>query len=196
MDEPWVIIALLGAVVFIFAFIQSRSTKSVSEQPEVVREMEETFEQFAKELEEDNRQLMSHLSELKGQYELQNRGLQERIDKLEGELRKVELPISQPAPRVIISRLKSPGTVNTTSPEVSSSSPDSPTTSRTSQQQEAPQQEEVSSARISERYHQIFELYGQGKSIEYIAKKMEMNKGEVQLILTLAEQEEALRVQK
>lgn len=195
MDEPWVIIALLGAVVFIFAFIQSRSSKSVSEQPDVVREMEETFEQFAKELEEDNRQLMNHLSELKGQYELQNRGLQERIDKLEGELKKAELPAAQPVSRVVVSRLKPMGVQSAKSLEAYSPSHDSPSPSKVPYQ-EASIQEEVSSPRISERYQQIFELYGQGKSIEYIAKKMEMNKGEVQLILTLAEQEEALRVQK
>ncbi|GLX68510.1 DUF6115 domain-containing protein [Paenibacillus glycanilyticus] len=47
---------------------------------------------------------------------------------------------------------------------------------------------------IQMRYAELFELYHQGKSIEAIAKKMNMNKGEVQLILQLAKQEEKANV--
>ncbi|WP_042160514.1 DUF6115 domain-containing protein [Paenibacillus gorillae] len=46
---------------------------------------------------------------------------------------------------------------------------------------------------IQSRYAELLELYSQGKSIELIAKKLGMNKGEVQLILQLAKQEEGAR---
>jgi DNA-binding NarL/FixJ family response regulator len=45
--------------------------------------------------------------------------------------------------------------------------------------------------KIQVRYSELFQLYGQGKSIEVISKKLGMNKGEVQLIIQLAKQEEA-----
>ncbi|MDI4646192.1 hypothetical protein [Cohnella hashimotonis] len=42
---------------------------------------------------------------------------------------------------------------------------------------------------ISERYAELLELHERGRSVEQIAKAMNMNKGEVQLILQLAKRE-------
>ncbi|MNG03181.1 hypothetical protein D3C84_862490 [compost metagenome] len=47
---------------------------------------------------------------------------------------------------------------------------------------------------IRDRYVELFELYDQGKSIEAVARKLGMNKGEIQLIIQLAKQEEGARV--
>jgi hypothetical protein len=47
---------------------------------------------------------------------------------------------------------------------------------------------------IRERYAELFQLYDQNKSIDYIARKLGMNKGEVGLILELARQEERFNV--
>ena len=44
------------------------------------------------------------------------------------------------------------------------------------------------------RYAELFRLHEQGKGVETIAKKLGMNKGEVNLILQLARQEERSRV--
>lgn len=44
-------------------------------------------------------------------------------------------------------------------------------------------------AAISERYAELLELYERGRSVEQVAKAMNMNKGEVQLILQLAKRE-------
>lgn len=46
---------------------------------------------------------------------------------------------------------------------------------------------------IQHRYKQLLELYHSGKSIDTIAKQMQLNKGEVQLIIQLARQEEKQR---
>ncbi len=43
---------------------------------------------------------------------------------------------------------------------------------------------------IRERYQELFELYEQGKSVDYIAKQSGIQRGEVQLILQLAERED------
>lgn len=47
---------------------------------------------------------------------------------------------------------------------------------------------------IRERYAELFRMHEQGKSIEAIARKEGLNKGEVQLILQLSRQEERHRV--
>ncbi|MDG0812448.1 hypothetical protein [Cohnella rhizosphaerae] len=44
-------------------------------------------------------------------------------------------------------------------------------------------------ALIRDRYAQLLELYERGRSVEQVAKAMNMNKGEVQLILQLAKRE-------
>ncbi|HZG75674.1 MAG TPA: hypothetical protein VEZ72_07425, partial [Paenibacillus sp.] len=48
---------------------------------------------------------------------------------------------------------------------------------------------------VKSRYKEVFDLHDSGKSIEYIAKKLGKNKGEVQLILGLAKQEEPVHGQ-
>ena len=48
--------------------------------------------------------------------------------------------------------------------------------------------------KIKERYAELFRMHEQGKSIEAIARKEGLNKGEVQLILQLSRQEERHRV--
>jgi hypothetical protein len=53
-----------------------------------------------------------------------------------------------------------------------------------------PEVEEIKT--ITERYAELFDLYRQGKSIEFIAKKIGMNKGEVILIIDLAKQGEEI----
>lgn len=54
-------------------------------------------------------------------------------------------------------------------------------------------QPDLAERAIKSRYKLLFDLYEEGKSIEAIAKKLSLNKGEVQLILGLAKQEEAYR---
>jgi hypothetical protein len=46
---------------------------------------------------------------------------------------------------------------------------------------------------IRYRYMELFALEKQGKSIDHIAKKLGMNKGEVMLIIQLAKQEDRTR---
>jgi hypothetical protein len=53
--------------------------------------------------------------------------------------------------------------------------------------------EAASPAGIRGRYRELFALYDAGKSVDYIAKKSGMNKGEVMLILQLAKREEQHR---
>ena len=45
---------------------------------------------------------------------------------------------------------------------------------------------------IKSRYAELFDLYEQGKSIDMIAKSTGLQRGEVQLIIQLAKQEESV----
>ena len=45
---------------------------------------------------------------------------------------------------------------------------------------------------IKSRYAELFDLYEQGKSIDMIAKTTGLQRGEVQLIIQLAKQEESV----
>jgi hypothetical protein len=50
------------------------------------------------------------------------------------------------------------------------------------------------SLNMKKRYAELFNLHDQGKGVEIIAKKLGMNKGEVNLIIQLSKQEERSRV--
>ena len=185
MDEPWILVVLLGLAIIVYAMIRSRSWRRNASRSELVKEMEDAFEQFAEELEADNRELMRHLSELKERYDTENRQLQQRIAGLEQELMQLKQMKSKEPQRVIISRYKK--TVEHEPGREAVSAGGGAAAARPETEPDG------DPARITERYQPIFQMYEQGKSIEYIAKKMLMNKGEIQLILKLAEQEEALR---
>lgn len=177
MDSPWLWVCLLGAVIFIFSWIRSKSTLQSSQQSDLTVEMEETFERFAQDIVSDNEKLLHHIEQLKEQYEKKNDGLKQQVVRLEQELQE----------------LKSQGNQH----DMQQTTLQKPT-SECSESKDLEQvvDEAPENVRISERYKELFALYAQGKSIEYIAKKMNMNKGEVQLIVTLAEREEVLRAEK
>ncbi|MNC80265.1 hypothetical protein D3C75_1330060 [compost metagenome] len=54
-----------------------------------------------------------------------------------------------------------------------------------------PEEAEPPQEQDRDRYPELFELYGKGKSIDMIAKTMGLQRGEVQLILQLAKKEES-----
>lgn len=54
-----------------------------------------------------------------------------------------------------------------------------------------PEEAEPPQEQVRDRYPELFELYGKGKSIDMIAKTMGLQRGEVQLILQLAKKEES-----
>lgn len=188
MNEPWVIIALLGAVIFLYAFIQFKGQKARAAQHSPVSDMEEAFEQFAHDIEDDNRKVMEHVASLKASYEQKITILTERIDQhnlffsqrveqLEQQIKVMEQLIqdSKQERQELLQTNKAP---------------------RLDEVIEViPEQVIDENDSIRDRYQSIFEMYHDGKSIEYIAKRLGMNKGEVQLVLTLSQQEEAIRAQ-
>lgn len=163
---PWLYIVLLGVCVVIFAFM--RPKEPAAQQTAVVGEIESALEQFALELEDDNKELVASVAGVKRELEAEINKLNGRLDALEKQVR--SLPVGQPLPLT----------------------PPAPPAPAPSAQTEPPAGQEEPD--IKTRYSALFDLYNQGKSIEYISKKTGMNKGEVQLIIQLSRQEEQFRV--
>ncbi|TNJ64321.1 hypothetical protein FE784_21260 [Paenibacillus hemerocallicola] len=204
--EPWLYIVLLGLVLVVYAkFVPKR--EQPSKQTNVIKEIEDTMEQFSAELEEENRQFLGLVSDMKKEHDIHTSKLQGRIEALEQQNRAVndqlslliraeqkrrdDLPslkeesLRQPilsASRSIVQEM-----VELNDAERDKLSSSLPADSHSSQPERGPMN-------IRERYANVFHLYDQGKSTEYIAKKLEMNKGEVMLIIQLAKQEDQARV--
>lgn len=163
--ESWHIIVLLGVTIIVYATVFLKKTEAV---PSFVNEMDETLEQFAAELEEENKQVIQHILKLRQHYEEDTSRLTRRVEELEQKLFKLEqstVNASNPNPVLV---LKKP-------------------------EEDLPQPLPSS---IKSRYEEIFNYHEQGKSVDWICKKTGMPKGEVQLIMKLARQEEKSRAEK
>ncbi|NOU93404.1 hypothetical protein GC093_09260 [Paenibacillus sp. LMG 31456] len=190
MDQPWVYIVLFGLVFIVYAKIMPKSNTSKGQQNPTINEIEETMEHFTAELDEQNKALIQLLAETKRDYELQSARLTSRIEMLEKQSGQVgqdimklgvvtedlQKQISQPREMPLAVPLEP----NSASVEVAAAIiEDVPETASTPMN-------------IKVRYSELFDMYDQGKAIDHIAKKLGMNKGEVNLIIQLAKQEERL----
>lgn len=190
--EPWHYIVLLGLVLVVYAAIVPNRKRS-GNHSNVIAEIEETMRQFSAELEEENRQLLGLVSDMKKEYDLNTAKLQGRIEALERENREVgeQLRLLQaervrPEPEAATAETPLHAAAPMAAATEESAEASVPSAD-TEQQPNEPM-------KIRERYADVFQLYDKGKSTEYIAKKLEMNKGEVTLIIQLARQEEQARV--
>lgn len=190
MGQPWLYIVLLGLVVVVYARFIPKQRSAGTSQSNVVKEIEQTMEQFSAELEEENKQLLELVSTMKKEHEVQSAKLIGRIEALEqqnrsvGERLTVLLQAEERRKESLPSASADPARPSST-PEGAFVVPE---------RASAPQSEQENGMmNIRERYTSVFKLYDQGKSTEYIAKKLDMNKGEVMLIIQLGMQEDKSR---
>jgi len=189
--EPWHYIVLLGLVLVVYAAIVPNRKRS-GNHSNVMAEIEQTMKQFSDELEEENRQLLGLVSDMKKERDLHAAKLQGRIEALErqnrevGEqLRLLQAERARPEPEAVAAE----ATLRVAAPSAAAVE-----SAAASEPSAANKQQPNEPMKIRERYAEVFHLYDKGKSTEYIAKKLEMNKGEVMLIIQLAKQEEQSRV--
>jgi len=178
------IVALLGIVVILYASILPKNGNEKSkaaQQEDFLDSVGETLQLFADELEEENKELLKMVGEMKREHESRANSLLKRIEQLE-KLSSEPRPIAAatvPAPQATLSQQQV--------------SPPEPL-QRKGLAEALPEEKEAKPTRLAstirERHKEVFELYDGGKSIEYIARKLGKNKGEIQLILSLARQEE------
>jgi DNA-binding Xre family transcriptional regulator len=185
MLEPWHYIALLGAVVAVGAL--SISSKKASGPPvQSMNNMETALEQFMENMEKDNEDLLQLVA--KSQADIKEEGERKdvRIAALEKRCEALDLQLQDTLDKLARTTASPLNGAPIAVAEIYAR-PSSTDTIDRSQAATQPQS-------IVSRYSELFRLYEEGKSIEAIAKKLGMNKGEVQLIIGLAKQEGAAHV--
>lgn len=200
-------IVLFGLVCIVYARLLPKAPAGPSSAG-MVKEIEETMEHFAAELEEENKQLLQSVTQMKHDHEQQVSKLSGKIEQLE----KQSYDLSQELKKLIISKIQeaplrpepeasraaergAPAAEETAAYGITASAAAEAEAAlrQAAAASDAPQPS-AAAAGLRERYEGLFQLYDQGKSTEYIAKKLGLNKGEVSLIVQLAKQEEQGRV--
>ncbi|WP_054972310.1 hypothetical protein [Paenibacillus sp. A3] len=194
MDQPWVYIVLVGLLIVVYAKIIPRKSEGTAKSDgAIVKEMEQAMDHLAMELEEQNKALIEMFSGTKQTYEEQAAKLTLRVETLEKQCQELRhelnrLTFSEEQRRLSLqAEASKPGE----SLGASAGAAVSPA-AYTEPAAPDPQPEAANKAAMNMkvRYGELFELYESGKSTDYIAKKLGMNKGEISLILQLAKQEE------
>ncbi|OXM84696.1 DUF6115 domain-containing protein [Paenibacillus rigui] len=195
MDQPWVYIVLFGLVFIVYAKIMPKSSAEKGQQSPSIHEIEQTMDHFASELEEQNRVLLQQLAGMKQDYELQASKLDARVEKLEAEQGTLQQEYMKLNVAYEELEQKSLRQTDLTSAPQFVNGTNLQNAIDTNEASLEEQQPEPSSVSMKGRYTELFALYEQGKSTESIAKKLNMTKGEVNLIIQLAKQEEKLHAQ-
>lgn len=192
---PWHYIVILGLFVIVFALIR---TKSEPKQGQTLnkKEIEETIEHFMAELEAENKELLKLVADSKKDYEHKTSSLLRKIDDLERKHTELQRALEeqfhlykQRLDQERYEREQWQLRMNGSAATVAAAA---------EVHAEALTEDAIEEPSIAmnmkARYQELFTLYEQGKGIDYIAKKIGMNRGEVQLIIELGRQEEKLRV--
>ncbi|GIQ68615.1 hypothetical protein XYCOK13_14390 [Xylanibacillus composti] len=188
--EAWHYIVVLGLLCIVYAALLPRRSNAEQTQ-EISRQLEGSLDAFAAELEDSNSKLVEAMTEIKRTQDARMNELRERLAlqeqrtiETERELRKAEERLAEVERRFLSI---------STAPTLPAASADETKTGAAFSASPAAKE---GHSPMRTRYAELFALYESGKSIEAIAKKLGMNKGEVQLIVTLAGQEEQAGVQK
>jgi hypothetical protein len=192
MNEPYMYVVLIGLCILVFSSIlpKSRGDKEQESSPQMVKEMEETMEGFLAELEEDNQKLLDTITSMKKEH---NQSISKLTDRLEG-MEKQFQEERQDWRRLALERVERQEKAVIAEPVTVPSEPARPSELPVTLQEEEVLEQPAPS--IRSRYEELFRMHDEGKSIEYIARKKGLNKGEVSLIFQLALQEEQKGVEK
>ncbi|MGW8956147.1 DUF6115 domain-containing protein [Paenibacillus sp. NPDC055715] len=206
MDQPWIYIVLLGTAAVVYAWLLPKRQAGRGTEEAVVQKVEATLEQYMTDIENDNNELIELVSGIKQEHAVKQASFQEQV----AELRNRIVELERQAALTSVSTQTVPGSevlLHTGTPHqaVTAYSQFRNTQSAISMQAEqldasivaveeqVPLQEaepEAQQESIRERYQELFSLHEQGKSVDYIAKQSGIQRGEVQLILQLAERED------
>ncbi|MFC5648996.1 DUF6115 domain-containing protein [Paenibacillus solisilvae] len=194
--EAWQTIMLLGAVAIVCATVLPRKAApmkndSINQPSQTVRNMETALDSFMENMESDNRQMVELVTKFQQDAQANAVKSEQRIKELEKRCADLEAVLSEQAQYASAASIE-PALGKPLSVEAQKrpSAQNTIETTAVDSEESSPAAEKSS---IRSRYYELFELYNHGKSIEAIAKKLGINKGEVQLILQLSKQEEAGR---
>lgn len=185
-DHPLFYIVLIGLLIIVYAQVFfKRKTRTSTSSTQSLEEFEKTVEMFASDLEEQNEALVQLLAETKRDYELQLTRQLGRIEALEKQFQDAAQEIAQ------FKVLMSERVYEHHSAVLTVADSPAPEVLQPEVVHDEVHSDSVEPVTIRSRYEELFALHESGKSIEYIAKQLGMNKGEVSLILMLSKQEEA-----
>ncbi|OCT13789.1 hypothetical protein A8709_19635 [Paenibacillus pectinilyticus] len=191
--QPVLYVILLGLVMIVYArFIPKDQTAASSSTATVVKEIEDTIENFAAEMDEQNQTMLNLFSKTKQDYEVELAKLSGRLETLERQKHELSQELTS------LHVTKHVSDTSNAALEVSTNSHQLET--QVAYEEDViipdpiPEEPVYVGLSMKSRYAELFLLHDQGKSVEAIAKKLNMNKGEVSLILQLSRQEERTRV--
>jgi hypothetical protein len=198
MEQPWVYVVLIGLVLIVFSRIGMKTGSNTPMNASVLKDFEEVVDVFAVDMEEQNQALIKIFADTKQEYEVQIAKGTGRIEVLEKQLQELTQEVGKLNLKLTTS-IERPTETYTRKAVQKKSTLIEPVSAEAEVQPHVPAaQTDTSEVRqtLKDRYIELFAYHEQGKSIEYIAKKLYMNKGEVNLIIQLSKQEERLSVQK
>lgn len=194
MNLPgWIYIVLIGAVAIVYGFLlpKARNVAATAQSMATVDKVEDTLEHYMAEIEKENEEIIDLVSKIKQESTAKQLALQEQLTEMRQRLIQLEQkpdPVIMPSP---VATMQNPAY---TQSQGTGTQGDAlrESAARMAQQYSEPVVEEQpdTTERIQDRYQELFALYENGKSIDTIAKTVGLQRGEVQLILQLAKQED------
>lgn len=201
--EPWFYIVLLGAAALVYALLLPGRQSAAAPKADMARELEATLEQYMAEIENENQELIDMVAQMKQDFVSKQLAQQEQIAELRRRLGDVEASAKQCETRLVLlesASVEKPAgaaAVGQGAPSQDLLLPQDDAAAAAESESlilgQPPLTEEPKppQEQVRDRYPELFELYGKGKSIDMIAKTMGLQRGEVQLILQLAKKEES-----
>ncbi|OZB99055.1 hypothetical protein CJP46_01225 [Paenibacillus sp. XY044] len=164
----------------------------------VVKQVEATLEQYMAEIENENVELVELVSQMKQDMAAKQLSQQEQLTEMRQRLVSLEQQAAQHDTRLLqVESLPAgqvTGSLGALAAAESASSLDLAGAAGVDPDgggDDEPAQPELQPS-IKDRYPELFDLYSKGKSIDVIGKMTGMHRGEIQLILQLAKQEETV----
>lgn len=193
MNDAWLYVVLLGAAAVVYAFLipKPKPDKVVSGGDRVVKEMEQTLEQYMVEMEKENDDLVNLLVQIRQETGAKQLALQEQLADVRGRLAEMERTAGKHEARIeqlSVGDLQAAAVREMQEAAGRLRNEQIETAAQQQIQEPLPEMEPVES--VKSRYPQLFELHDQGKSVDSIAKAIGLQRGEIQLILRLAKREE------
>ncbi|QSF42912.1 hypothetical protein [Paenibacillus tianjinensis] len=187
--QPWVYIVLVGAVAIVYALRLPARGPSDPAEKQSLKDTEAALELYMADIERENNEMIQLVGSIKQQSQNTKAALQEEIGGLReqvAELQKNMLLLDSRLTAEEKGLLQLTAVVKNNGGKITAEAPPGSAETVTSE----PKAKPISSIKL--RYPRLFELHEQGKSIDSIAKTAGLQRGEVQLILQLAKQEESV----
>lgn len=178
--KPWIYIVLLGIAAVLYAFMLPKRREETVSSERVVKEVENTLEGYMAEIQNENEQLVELVSQMKKELDAKQQAHQEQVSDLRQRMLAMERKMTESETRLRTAEEK-------LAQAAAAASLSAGAAAASSEADHAPPVHSIKS-----RYAELFDLYEQGKSIDMIAKTTGLQRGEVQLIIQLAKQEESV----